>query len=286
MMASSSTRFVLLNLAHQQRRPQCDRAAFRILGVFSTVEEAKEHAALVPKDASLHVLPLQVWTPLTRDENVSPADAIAHLEHLGRRHQQRIDAHDEEFRDNLARQKTGAVTAVAVADDTAVSKFQAPAGSAPVSTIPVAAEVRMQRFAIVSVIHDEDKKTSDEPDLQEPALLVWEVCETESEAEDIIKTQLGRRVSDVHLDVVAMYEWLFPTQVDLSRVKEEYRDPKLDELMKYRKEEHLRVAEFRKLCHERGQEVPVIDISKPPPLGDDEQLAIEIPPPEPPLIDG
>lgn len=267
------SRCVLLNIAHHNRRPCCQRAAFRILGVFPSAKEAEEHAANLPRDASLHLLPLCKWTPIMRDEDVN-SSGMTHLEALGQRHRDRIREHAEEFEANVANRRAGAVHSKEVEKTSTV--YQLPGNvTANVSAIPISSEVRMQRFAVVSVIQDDLEPCID---MQQPAVLIWEVAETEQEAQEIIKERIGRTVTDVHLDVVAMYEWLFPTAVDLSKVKEEYRDSKLDDLMRHRKEEHLRVAEFRKLCEERGQEVPLIDVSKPG------AAPLVLPPLEPPTI--
>jgi hypothetical protein len=268
----ASNRVVLLNLAHQNRRPRCDRAAFRVLGIFGSADEARAHAAHVPADASLHLLPLNTWTPIMRDEEAP--NALAHLEVLGQRNRDRIQQHAEEFEANVNNRRTGSVQErTAGAGGPVTTRCDGES----VSKVPISSEVRMQRFAVISVIQDE---TEDDPDRQQPAVLIWEATETEQDARDVIKDRIGRTVSDVHLDVVAMYEWLFPTALDLSLVKEEYRDEKLDELMRHRKDEHMRVAEFRKLCEQRGQEVPVIDVSRPG--GEDVQP--ELPPSEPPSL--
>jgi hypothetical protein len=55
--------------------------------------------------------------------------------------------------------------------------------------------------------------------------------------------------------------------------------------MKHRKEEHLRVAEFRKLCGDRGQEVPVIDVGADDVDGSSGVLPC-LPPVDPPLYTG
>jgi hypothetical protein len=268
----TSKRVVLLNLAHQNRRPRCDRAAFRVLGIFGSADEARAHAAHVPTDASLHLLPLNTWTPIMRDEEAP--DALAHLEVLGQRNRDRIQQHAEEFEANVSNRRTGSVQERPAGARGSVATRS---DGEPVANVPISSEVRMQRFAVVSVLQDE---AEDNPDRQQPAVLIWEATETEQEARDVIKDRISRTVSDVHLDVVAMYEWLFPTSLDLSLVKEEYRDEKLDELMRHRKDEHMRVAEFRALCEQRGQEVPVIDVSQPG--GEDAQL--ELPPSEPPSL--
>lgn len=255
--------YVLLNIGHQERRPRCDRAAFRILGVFESVDEATHHAGQLPTDSSIHLLPLRKWTPLMRHEDCSADEQNAHLIKLGERHRQRAAAHAEEFAENVAKRQTGKTSNegdAAAPRITNGGKLSSVTASSPVLAIPRNSEVRLQQFAVVSIIAD-----NDEPDTmkQEPAIIIWGVTETEAAAKDMIKTELADEAADVHLDVVAMYEWLHPTAVDPEQITEEYRDKRLDELMQHRKTESRRVASFRKKCAAEGYEAPLISLENP-----------------------
>jgi hypothetical protein len=256
--------YVLLNISHQERRPRSDKAAFRILGVFGSVEDAARHSEQLPKDASIHLLPLRKWTPLMRREDCSDEKKNLQLLKLGEKHRRRTAAHAEEFAENVSKRQMGK-TVDATKTDTLQSiqicRDDPPATLfSPVLAIPRNSEVRMQHFAVVSFILDDD-----EPDdsKQEPAVLVWGVTETECAAKDLIKTDLADEAPDVHLDVVAMYEWLYPTEVDPEQIAEEYRDVRLDELMQHRKTESRRVASFRKKCAAEGYEAPLISLDNP-----------------------
>jgi hypothetical protein len=256
--------YVLLNISHQERRPRSDRAAFRILGVFGSIEDAARHSEGLPKDASIHLLPLRKWTPIMRREDCSDEEKNSQLIKLGEKHRRRTAAHAEEFAENVSKRQMGK-TADATKTDTLQSIATCrddPLATplSPVLAIPRNSEVRMQHFAVVSIISDDD-----EPDdsKQEPAVLVWGVTETECAAKDLIKTDLADEASDVHLDVVAMYEWLYPTEVDPEQIAEEYRDARLDELMQHRKTESRRVASFRKKCAAEGYEAPLISLDNP-----------------------
>ena len=263
---------VLLNLAHQARRPAAPRAAFRVLGVFADAEAARAHAArsLAGSDASLHLLPLRTWTPVMRDEEAPPEEALAHLQALGRHHEERQKAHAAEFASNVAQRRAGATL-----EEAPPREPDPPGCGAPVGDVPRDAEVRLQRFAVVSVIADEAEPDRDQ---QQPAVMVWAAFDSEEEARLHARETLGPTVTDVHLDVVAMYEWLFPTALDLSGVQEEYRDPRLDDLMRHHKGEQKRVDDFREQCAQKGLEAPVIDVAKPP------EGPLCLPPSEPPVL--
>lgn len=261
---------VLLNIAHRDRHPQCERgAAFRILGVFDTVEEAANHAQQLPDDCSIHSLPIRKWTPLMRSEDCSSEEQISHLMTLGERHRQRANAHAEEFAENVAKRQTGKTREVSLnsseeagnpTKSNRCKEIGNEVSEGAVSAIPRNSEVRMQHFAVVSIISDDSESDVTK---QQPAVLVWAVTETEAEAKDIIKSDLAEEASDVHLDVVAMYEWLHPTAVDPELITEEYRDKRLDELMQHRKTESKRIAMFRKKCAAEGYKAPLISLENP-----------------------
>jgi hypothetical protein len=272
------SRCVLLNLAHQNRHPKSERAAFRILGVFGSTCEAQAHALTLGCEVSIHLINLKTWTPIMIDEN-SP-EALKHLSDLGERHRLRLQAHEDEFENNVSTRQTGATTSTSTdfpdpseghltrEDD----QFQCKEQVAP---LPRDAELRLQRFAIISTIPDYGEPRKDH---QQPCFIVWDAVDTEEEARSMIKGSLGHDVSDVHLDVVAMYEWLFPTTLDLSSVTEEYRDEKLNDIMQHRKDEHRRVADFKKICEKQGKDVPMIS------LADSAEVSLKLPPSEPPMI--
>ena len=101
-------------------------------------------------------------------------------------------------------------------------------GVAP-DTLPRDAEVRMQRFSVISIMQDYTGS------LDQPAIIVWDAFDTEEEATTYAKDSVKH--SDIHIDVVCMYEWLFPSSINLEEVREEYRDEKLSEIMHTKKTE-------------------------------------------------
>ena len=270
--------FALLNIAHQDRRPRCERCAFRLLGVFSSEAHAREHAEqnLAGQDCSLHMLKVGIWTPMMLSEE-SP-DGLAHLAQLVEKHGERLKSHAEEFSSNVKNQQTGEVSPLPPQTTRATSSLEPLPGLTEVGNLSRLAEVRLQRFAVISILPDYTKP-GEEP-RQEPGLAVWAVTDSEADAKALIKEKLAVNLRDIHLDVVSMYEWLFPTAIDLSALQEEYRDDKLDEIMRHRKEEGQRVADFRKTCEQEGREVPSIELGDP----SSDEAPAALPPSEPPQI--
>lgn len=201
-----------------------------------------------------------------RRENCTDEEQTQHLIELGDRYRRRAEAHAEEFAENVANRQTGKS---ALDDDVVDRPSMMVANTSDdvpdeetndVTSISRNQEVRLQHFAIISLIGDDQELDKTK---QQPALLVWGSTETESAAKDLIKNELAEEAPDVHLDVVAMYEWLYPTAVDPEQIIEEYRDKRLDDLMQHRKTEKRRIASFRKKCADEGREAPLISLERP-----------------------
>jgi hypothetical protein len=247
--------FVLFNASHNSRRPKGPRAAFRLLGAFSDVVEAKAHAATLPDDCDLLLAELGRAFAVT---HALPQDEGAHLRNLLAAHNRRLKDHEREFIGNVAEHKTGEVSekpsvspGCAAVEDSSCD--------APVK-ISRNSEVRCQNFAVLSVIHDSDEPDADR---QEPAVVVWGVYDNEDGAKEAIKKRHSTTVKDLHLEVCAMYEWLQPTEVaqHLDDIEEEFRDETLTSIISQRKQERRAVKAFRDHCGENG--APMVDLSQP-----------------------
>lgn len=257
--------YVLLNIAHHERRPSAPRASFRLLGVFANLADVHTHVNnLLTVDVDMHVAPVGKFFALMRR---AEQDEAAHVYRVRELYSQRLKSHEAEFRENVACQKTGAVSSVAeplsVAPDTDAAATAAPAALHPAAmpaAVPRAAELRLQNFAVVSVIPD---YSDSRLDYQQPGVVVWGVYDTEEQAKAAVKTKHAIEVTDLHLEITQLYEWLCPTEVDknLDEVPEEYRDPQLTALIQHRKDEKRQVKAYRASCGDR--EPPLIDVSGP-----------------------
>ena len=275
-MTAAAPCVALVNLAHRARSPRAPTAAFRILGLFADVARAREHAQLLSDDVDLHAVEVGKWCVVLQGRE---GDAAAKLTQLLEAHRRRAREHEEEFWENKIEQKTGKLSrpapgglSEASADDAAESGTVA-----PVDAVPRGAEVRLQRFAVISVLPD----YSCGVEAQEPAFAIWGAYDSEEEARSAAVDDLGKRISDVHLDVVAMYEWLVPAALDLQHVTEQFRDSQLTDLMRARKEERRRVEAFKLKCAEANKEPPCIDLGAPGSLLPDSvpfpEMRVEVP---------
>jgi hypothetical protein len=252
--------YVLLNIAHHHRRPSAPRAAFRLLGVFSSPDEVRLHVQnLLTPDVDMHLAEVGRFFALMRDAD---QDEGAHLRRVQEGYSQRLREHAEDFRENVCLRRTGETTHAPPDDERSAAEPERPPPAAQdgPSAVPRSAELRLQNFAVVSVMQDEAEPLRER---QQPCVVVWAVYDTEEQAKVAIKERHARLVTDLHLEVVQLYEWLHPTEVaeHLDELQEEFRDEKLTELIRSRKAEARNVRAYRQSCGDR--EPPLIDFSRP-----------------------
>lgn len=240
---------VAVNLAHHERCPRSARAAVRVLGRFADVEEARAHFAGAHVDAEVHCVPEGDFFVVMRRAG---EDEAGHLEALKRTHRRRIREHAEEFEANVLQRQTGRVGAQPEDDEPAPPEGEV----APALPVPRALEVRLQAYAVVSILDDHD-----EPELarRQPGFCVHGAFESHERAMEVVRGSLSKHVLDHDLFVASMYEWLYvPRPRDLDELEEEYRSKDLHELMAHRKAAGARVAEYRRQCalrEERPREI-------------------------------
>ena len=251
--------FVLFNCSHHDRRPRGARAAFRLLGAFASADEARTHCRNLPDDCDVLLSSIGAAFALTRSRE---KDEAKHLQALLSVHTRRLRDHEREFAGNVAEQRTGEVHGGLAASpgpdgDNPVSH---PTGVETPARLARTAEVRFQNYAVLSVLHDFDEPSTE---LQEPAIVVWGIYDSEDGAKEAIRKKHALAVKDLHLEVCSLYEWLHPTEVgkSLDELEEEFRDETLTKIIAQRKQERQSVKAFRDLCGEK--EAPMLDLSKP-----------------------
>jgi hypothetical protein len=240
----------LLNIAHHQRSPQAPRAAYRLLGVFDSVEAAQAHLGGEDLGVDVHAAPTGDFVVLMRAPG---GDERSHRQRLLEVHRRRLRSHADEFEANRSAQRAGAFSDAAAAVEAAPPPTRT--DGIALGSLGRHLEVRMQRFAVVSVLDDHEEPAKDR---KQPGLCVYAAFDTEAEAKEHARDALSKEVMDHHLDVVAMYEWIFPTEFDLNEVHEEYRVAELNDIMTHRKQERRNVEAFRQLCARRGEAAPEI----------------------------
>lgn len=129
--------------------------------------------------------------------------------------------------------------------------------------LPAEATVINQRFVVVSIMLDIRKAVIEGHKESEPGLVFLAAFNNRTDAEDYATNTARPAFPKAGLDVVDMYQWLFPENIDPDELKEEYTNPELNEIMQGRKDEIRDVADYKEFCKERGKTAPVIDIKEP-----------------------
>lgn len=127
-------------------------------------------------------------------------------------------------------------------------------------SMPEQAVVLSQRFAVVAFLLDYSERVLKLEADPMPAACVYAAFASVDEAEQYIEKTAGRHETQFHLDVVEMYQWLHPEDVDDNQLTEVYRDPELNKIMNARKREKQRLEDFDAFCKDIKQETPVTEI--------------------------
>lgn len=213
---------------------------------------------LLTPDVDMHLAEVGKFFALMREPE---QDEAKHLRAVHEAYRRRLKSHEEDFRENVAQQRTGEVSGTPTTSPERTEEMPSRLlGSSCPSIVPRGAELRLQNFAVISVMQDHVELDEDR---QQPCVVIWGAYDTEDLAKEAVRKQLAPVVTDLHLEVVQLYEWLHPTEVSkhLDELPEEFRDEKLTEIINTRKEEARKVKAFRQSCGER--EAPLIDFSGP-----------------------
>ena len=283
--------FVLVNLAHQNRRPQSDKPAIRILGFFPDTESAEEFS----KDIEAHdpacalaVLSTCSWYVLTKSQDVNPTDVKSKLDALLDKHKQLRVARKIEFEQHRAElrgdrkplyqhealnpceegvQASEAVSLAAVTNAGGGASESKEGGGArsggfkKVKPVPATLEQRNMKSAVLSVMDDYTDATN------EIAFAVYDGFENDEGAQTYVEHVAKRIVQDHDIAVVAMYEWLYPELREHDAVKQVERNAELNRIMSARRARDSEVNTFKSMCAELKVDVPFKDVL--PDLGED-----------------
>jgi hypothetical protein len=121
------------------------------------------------------------------------------------------------------------------------------------------AEVRNQRYAVVSVLLDYESLRDDVAAV-EPGLCVWAAFDTEAEALLYAKKVAAKELPDHDVAVVTMYDWVYPHLMASDKIPYVYRNAELNAIMKHARSSKKQVDDFGKECTARGVAVPVREI--------------------------
>jgi hypothetical protein len=124
----------------------------------------------------------------------------------------------------------------------------------PVTRLGRAAEVRNQRYAVISVVYDYEGEGA------EPGFILWGAFDSEEDALKYNKCIAAKQLKDHDLAIVNMYEWVYPHLMTSDRVEQLYRNQELHNIMKNARLSKQHVENFQRECADKGLEMPVTEL--------------------------
>ena len=265
-----------VRFANRKQNPPSDRPAFMICSTFVDVEEADAHfeqykeaylsgGALWKCETGLFVpccisLELQCNSEYTTKKK----------EELVRIHQETLQINRKEFQTNVQEKKMGetgqsdlrkkerlkekqAVRTAAI-KDLSKKKFQKE-GRRMAGSLDNQARKYDQRWAVVSFLCDNTPEVMAGEADPEPLLRIYGCFSTPEDANEA-KLEVADRMDNYDIDIVATGEWLFPEDVNIEKLKHEYRNSQQNEIMNARKEKKKELEVYEKWCHDENIELP------------------------------
>lgn len=263
--------FILMNLAHHSHRPRSKFPGFRILGAFPDMESLSAHVAqnFQNSDCSLFATPAhQLMCICSSTERQQDLEVNRlHIDELVRLHNEVADRREMDFKKNVAERKTGSVGQSLFAKQTKAPKMseadekkfeEAMTGLKKTSTLTAAHCLPKQNFAAVIFLID----IQEEQVMKEPLIAVLDVFATEEEAINYAKYTASRNYPKCDINVIDLYAWCFPENMDAEKIKEVYGNEQLNVIMQGRKENKELANRFTTWCTENKVEPNVIEIGE------------------------
>ena len=248
-------------------------------GAFENVDRLKKHvgdvggpgafggANLIKADAHKKFL---ICSSLEHQQN--PSYVLNKIEEITSKYMQTLKFHTEEFNENKSKRQQGQtglsqrekVKKISSRKQLLDKKFEEDSTKGSESgDVSRNADVRNQAVAVVSIIEDTTAPVLNGVEDPEPIVIVWGCFKDEAQAKHYIYNTASKYVRDVMLDVVNMYEWVFPTELSkrVDELDEEFRNPSLSKVMKSRKAQKKSVLSYSEWCAQEGQEPSSLEIS-------------------------
>lgn len=115
-----------------------------------------------------------------------------------------------------------------------------------------------QRFAAVIFVPDLTAVRAD--DDPEPLFRFLRAFGTIEACEAYVERVAQHHYSDYHIDIVDMYEMLFPTEVKAKDIDETFRHGELTNIIKRQKVERNKVMSYEEWCRSKNRVAPTLDI--------------------------
>ena len=130
----------------------------------------------------------------------------------------------------------------------------------------VAAKIAGQSFAAIIVLSDIRKSVTKGKAKPEPCIAILDVFGDEDAARNYAQHTASKTYPKCDIDVVELYQWHFPENIDPDKVKDIYGHKRLNEIMTARKENQDLANDFESWCKENGLEPTYTDVEADRPL--------------------
>ena len=246
-------RVVLYSVAHTDMPPRVASArhgSVRVIGLFADDDEAREHAAEVSRcdpGCSLLLAPAREWvavlcSPQRSADAQVRSELVARLlgDHRRAREQDARAFHEPRETDLPVAQPSGSDGSDESDEEDGAAPPPPPAGATRRARTSMSAVARVagQRSVVLSVVHDSRDERG------EFIIMVHGAFDSVTEADAWVRNVAAPRVNDVHIDVVDACAWICPARMT-DAPKEVFRNPELDNIIQFHKNEPKRVAEYK-----------------------------------------
>lgn len=123
---------------------------------------------------------------------------------------------------------------------------------------PDSCRLNSQRYAAVIFVPDYVARGRNED--PEPLFMFLRAFSTLEACSAYAERIAQPKYSEYNVDIVDMYEWLWPTQIKSKDIQEEYRHGELAQIMKRAKIEKNKVLSYTEWCQRKNVQTPTIDI--------------------------
>lgn len=290
--------FAVVNKAHRLLNPPCERPAFRILGLFRSqqgdlqnwiddlwdngqLQQEPDTGVTKCKLGDLHMLPICKYMLIsknsTRDRD--PKYVENKIDEIKRIHLEQQAFAKAEFEEHKrkqvqgkmglslnkqreqAKEKRKTAPREKALKQMAKRSVEARSSMREVGRVPGIMQLMHQRFAVIVLLHDVTPNTLQAKDDPEPAVMVVDAFDAESEARKFVES-LENHVHAVDLHIVDMYQWHFPEDVDLDQVTEKYRNPEQDKIMAAKKQTKEEIAKAEAEAAADETVLPVTEVTE------------------------
>ena len=263
---------MLINITHKGQRPRSKFPGFRILGAFPNPETVTAHVQqhFSGSECSLFMTPAhQLMSICVSTERQQELDYNQHhIDELVKMHNDAADRRDAEFKKNVEERKTGSVgqstyaqQKKSVISETTEKQFDdSVTGLRKTGTLSATACIAKQNFAAIIALPDIRPSALSAEIEKEPLVAVLAVFATEEEASTYAKYTASKHYPKCMIDVVDMYAWCFPENVDNDKLKEVYASDQLNDIMRGRKEHNNVTERFTNWCAENKVEPDVTEL--------------------------